>query len=348
MKKALITGVFGQDGSFLSELLLEKGYVVHGADVRIMDIPPDYFIKLYSNPNFHVHTVDLTNTQSVHSLVKDIRPDEIYNFAAQSNIKVSFDNPEQTSNINALGVLRLLEAIRQLGLTETCRFFQASTAAMYGAATEVPEDEKTPLNPNDPYAISKVYGYWMARLYRNTYKMFVCNGILFNHESERRPEAFVTSKITLAAARIAQGLQEKLYLGNLNALRDWGYAKDYVECMWKMLQHHEADDYVIATGEQHSVREFCTLAFKEVGIDLEWKGDGMGEKGIDKKTGKIIVEVDPKFFRPTELKQMYGNPFKAKSVLGWNPRKTTFEQLIQVMVKRHIEEVRKQETAPRG
>ncbi len=342
MKKALITGVFGQDGSFLSEFLLEKGYEVYGADVRIMDNPPDYFVKLFANPNFHTQTVDLTDTQSVLNLVTEVRPDEIYNFAAQSNVKVSFDKPELTSNIDALGVLRILEAIRQAGLTDTCRFFQASTSAMFGNATEVPENENTPLHPNDPYAISKVYGYWMTQMYRKAYNMFVCNGILFNHESERRPEIFVTCKIASAAARIAQGLQDKLSLGNLNALRDWGYAKDYVECMWLMLQQEEADDYVIATGEQHSVREFCTLAFKEVGMELEWQGEGMSEKGIDKKTGNTVVEVDPKFFRPTEANQMYGDPSKAKINLGWNPRKTTFEQLVQAMVRQHMKTVRKQ------
>lgn len=342
MKKALITGVYGQDGSFLSELLLEKGYEVYGADVRIMDNPPEYFVKLFANPYFYTQTVDLTDTQSVLNLVTEVRPDEIYNFAAQSNVKVSFDKPELTSDIDAIGVLRILEAIRRAGLTETCRFFQASTSAMFGNATEVPENENTPLHPNDPYAISKVYGYWMTRLYRNAYHMHVCNGILFNHESERRPEIFVTSKIALAAARIAHGLQEKLSLGNLNALRDWGYAKDYVECMWLMLQHEKADDYVIATGEQHSVRDFCTLAFKEAGIDLEWRGEGLDEKGIDKKTGKTVVEVDPNFFRPTEANQMYGDPSKAKNVLGWNPRKTTFEQLVQNMVRKHLKDVRKQ------
>lgn len=347
MKKALITGVYGQDGSFLSELLLEKGYEVYGADVRIIDNPPDYFMRLFANPNFHTQTVDLTDTQSVLNLVKEVRPDEIYNFAAQSNVKVSFDKPELTSNIDAIGVLRILEAIRQAGLAETCRFFQASTSTMFGNATEVPENENTPLHPNDPYAISKVYGYWMTHLYRNAYHMFVCNGILFNHESERRPEIFVTSKIALAAASIAQGLQDKLSLGNLNALRDWGYAKDYVECMWMMLQHKEADDYVIATGEQHSVREFCTLAFKEVGIELEWKGEGLNEKGIDKKIGKVVVEVDPKFFRPTEANQMYGDPSKAKRVLGWNPRKTSFEELVQAMVRQHVKTVRKQIAANR-
>lgn len=347
MKKALITGVYGQDGSFLSELLLEKGYEVYGADVRIMDNPPDYFVKLFSNPNFHTQTVDLTDTQSVFKLVSEVRPDEIYNFAAQSNVKISFDKPELTSNIDAIGVLRILEAIRRAGLAESCHFFQASTSAMFGNATEVPENEDTPLHPNDPYAISKVYGYWMTHLYRNAYRMFVCNGILFNHESERRPETFVTSKIALAAARIAHGLQDTLYLGNLNALRDWGYAKDYVECMWLMLQYPEPDDYVIATGEQHSVREFCTLAFKEAGMDLEWNGEGLDEKGIDKKTGKTVVEVDPKFFRPTEANQMYGNPSKAKSVLGWNPRKTSFEQLVRNMVSQHIKEVRKQTVGSR-
>ena len=342
MKKALITGVYGQDGSFLSEFLLEKGYEVYGADVRIMDNPPDYFVKLFANPNFHTQTVDLTDTQSVLNLVTEVRPDEIYNFAAQSNVKVSFDKPELTSNIDAIGVLRILEAIRRAGLMETCRFFQASTSAMFGNATEVPENENTPLHPNDPYAISKVYGYWMTQLYRNAYHMFVCNGILFNHESERRPEIFVTSKIALAAARIALGLQDKLSLGNLNALRDWGYAKDYVECMWLMLQHGKADDYVIATGEQHSVREFCSYAFKEAGIELEWRGEGLEEIGVDKKTGKTVVEVDPKFFRPTEANQMYGDPSKAKTVLGWNPRKTTFEELVQNMVRQHVKEVRKQ------
>ena len=347
MKKALITGVYGQDGSFLSELLLEKGYEVYGADVRIMDNPPDYFVKLFSNPNFHTHTVDLTDTQSVFNLVSEVRPDEIYNFAAQSNVKISFDKPELTSNIDAIGVLRILEAIRRAGLAESCHFFQASTSAMFGNATEIPENENTPLHPNDPYAISKVYGYWMTRLYRNAYRMFVCNGILFNHESERRPETFVTSKIALAAARIAHGLQDTLYLGNLDALRDWGYAKDYVECMWLMLQYPEPDDYVIATGEQHSVREFCTLAFKEAGMDLEWNGVGLDEKGIDRKTGKTVVEVDPKFFRPTEANQMYGDPSKAKSVLGWNPRKTSFEQLVRNMVSQHIKEVRKQTVGSR-
>ena len=342
MKKALITGVYGQDGSFLSELLLEKGYEVYGADVRIMDNPPDYFIKLFANPNFHTQTVDLTDTQSVLNLVSEVRPDEIYNFAAQSNVKISFDKPELTSDIDAIGVLRILEAIRRAGLTETCRFFQASTSTMFGNATEVPENENTPLHPNDPYAISKVYGYWMVNLYRNAYNIFACNGILFNHESERRPETFVTCKIALAAARISQGLQDCLYLGNLDALRDWGYAKDYVECMWLMLQQTKANDYVIATGEQHSVREFCTFAFKEAGMELEWTGDGLDEKGIDKKTQKIVVAVDPKYFRPTEANQMYGNPAKAKKELGWNPRKTTFEQLVQTMVRQHMKAVRKQ------
>lgn len=347
MKKALITGVYGQDGSFLSELLLEKGYEVYGADVRIMDNPPDYFTRLFANPNFHTQTVDLTDTQSVLNLVTEVRPDEIYNFAAQSNVKVSFDKPELTSNIDAIGVLRILEAIRQAGLAETCRFFQASTSAMFGNAIEVPENEDTPLHPNDPYAISKVYGYWMTQMYRKAYNLFVCNGILFNHESERRPEIFVTTKIASSAARIAQGLQDKLSLGNLNALRDWGYAKDYVECMWLMLQQEKADDYVIATGEQHSVREFCTLAFKEAGIDIEWQGEGLDEKGVDKKTGNIVVEVDPKFFRPTEANQMYGDPSKAKNILGWNPRKTTFEQLVQAMVRQHMKAVRKQIAANR-
>lgn len=340
MKKALITGVYGQDGSFLSEFLLGKGYEVFGADIRIMDNPYDYFVELFANPNFHTQTVDLTDTQSVLNLVMEVRPDEIYNFAAQSNVKVSFDKPELTSDINAIGVLRILEAIRQAGMTETCRFFQASTSAMFGNATEVPETENTPLHPNDPYAISKVYGYQMTQMYRKAYNMFACNGILFNHESERRSELFVTCKIASAAARIAQGLQDKLTLGNLNALRDWGYAKDYVECMWLMLQQNEADDFVIATGEQHSVREFCTLAFKEVGMDLVWQGEGLDEKGVDKINGKTVVEVDSKFFRPTEANQMYGDPSKAKAVLGWNPRKTSFEQLVQTMVKQHMKDIR--------
>ncbi len=341
MKKALITGVFGQDGSFLSELLLDKGYEVHGADVRIMDNPPDYFVKLFANPSFYTHTVDLTDTQSVQNLVAEVRPDEIYNFAAQSNVKVSFDKPELTSDIDALGVLRILEAIRKVGLTQTCRFFQASTATMFGNATEVPENENTPLHPNDPYAVAKVYGYWMVRLYREAYGMYACNGILFNHESERRPETFVTCKITLAAARIAEKLQDKLYLGNLDSFRDWGYAKDYVECMWLMLQQSKAEDFVIASGEVRSVREFCTLAFKEAGIILEWKGKGLEEKGVDKNTGKTIVEVDPKYFRPTEAKQMYGDPSKAKEKLGWNPRATSFEQLVQAMVRHNLEDTRK-------
>ena len=341
MKKALITGVYGQDGSFLSELLLEKGYEVYGADVRIMNNPPDYFVKLFANPNFHTQTVDLTDTQSVLNLVTDVRPDEIYNFAAQSNVKVSFDKPELTSNIDALGVLRILEAIRQVGLTESCRFFQASTSAMFGNATEVPENENTTLHPNDPYAISKVYGYWMTQMYRKAYNMFVCNGILFNHESERRGETFVTRKITLAAARIAQGYQDKLYLGNLNSLRDWGYAKDYIECMWLILQQPEPDDFVIATGEYHTVREFTTLAFKEVGIELEWRGDGVDEKGYDKKTGKPLVEVDPKYFRPAEVDQLLGNPAKAKAKLGWNPQKTSFPELVKIMVQHDMKFVKK-------
>ncbi len=336
MKKALITGVFGQDGSFLSELLLDKGYEVFGADVRIMENPPDYFMKLFANPRFHTQTVDLTDTQSVYDLISNIQPDEIYNFAAQSNVKISFDKPELTSDINAIGVLRILEAIRKAELIGTCRFFQASTSAMFGNTDEVPENENTHLQPNDPYAISKVYGYWMVNLYRKAYKMFACNGILFNHESERRPETFVTSKIALAAVRISQGLQDKLYLGNLNSLRDWGYAKDYVECMWLMLQQPTADDFVIATGEQHSVREFCSLAFKELGMDLEWTGEGLSEKGINKKTREIVVEVDPKYFRPTEANQMYGDPTKAKKQLSWEPRTTTFEQLVQIMVRKHV------------
>ena len=341
MKKALITGVYGQDGSFLSELLLEKGYEVYGADVRIMDNPPEYFVKLFANPNFYTQTVDLTDTQSVLNLVTEVRPDEIYNLAAQSHVKVSFDVPEFTADADAMGVLRLLEAVRIAGLADTCHIYQASTSELYGLVQEVPQKETTPFYPRSPYGVAKLYGFWIMKNYRESYGMYCCNGILFNHESERRGETFVTRKITLAAARIAQGFQDKLYLGNLNSLRDWGYARDYVECMWLILQQPKPDDYVIATGQYHTVREFCTLAFKEVGIELCWEGEGVDEKGIDVATGKVLVEVDPKYFRPAEVDQLLGDPSTAKKVLGWNPQKTSFEELVSIMVKHDMKKVKK-------
>ncbi|MBE2941496.1 GDP-mannose 4,6-dehydratase [Anoxybacillus flavithermus] len=356
MKRALITGVTGQDGSFLAEFLLEKGYEVHGVirrsssynQERLEDIlSPEEAEALKNNKNFHLHYGDITDTSNVIRLISEIRPDEIYNLAAQSHVRVSFDMPEYTADVDALGTLRILEAVRILGLTEKTRIYQASTSELYGKVQEVPQKETTPFYPRSPYGVAKLYGYWITKNYRESYGMFAVNGILFNHESERRGETFVTRKITLAAARIAQGKQDKLYLGNLDALRDWGYAKDYVECMWLMLQHHTPEDFVIATGEMHSVREFATLAFKYAGIDIEWQGEGLNEKGIDKATGRVLIEVDPKYFRPAEVDQLLGDPTKAKTLLGWNPTKTPFEELVRIMVEADMKKVEKEDKIKR-
>ena len=339
MKKALITGITGQDGSYLSELLLEKGYDVHGIIRRSSVEHRDRIAHLEGMSHFHLHYGDMGDSLGLVQAISAIRPDEIYNLAAQSHVQVSFDSPEYTANVDATGVLRILEAVRICGLEKSCRIYQASTSELYGRVRAVPQDEKTPFHPYSPYAVAKLYGYWIVKEYRDAYGMFCCNGILFNHESERRGETFVTRKITLAAARIAQGKQDKLYLGNLSSLRDWGYAKDYVESMWLMLQQDKPDDYVIATGEQHSVREFCQLAFKEVGIDLEFHGEGVDEKGIDAATGRVLVEVCPDFYRPTDVVNLLGNPEKAKAVLGWNPGKTPFAELVRMMVQADMRKV---------
>ena len=332
MKTALITGITGQDGSFLAELLLDKGYDVHGTIRRSSTDYRERIAHLEGKPHFHLHYADLGDSMSILQVVGKVRPDEIYNLAAQSHVQVSFDAPEFTADVDATGVLRILEAVRQCGLAETCRIYQASTSELYGKVEEVPQNEKTPFHPYSPYAVAKLYGYWIIKEYREAYNMFCCSGILFNHESERRGETFVTRRITLAAARIAQGKQDKLYLGNLSSLRDWGYAKDYVECMWLILQNKKPEDFVIATGEQHSVREFCYLAFKYVGIELEFVGEGENEKGIDKATGRVLVEVSKDFYRPTDVVNLWGDPSKAKAELGWNPTKTSFEQLVKIMV----------------
>lgn len=328
---ALITGVTGQDGSFLSEFLLDKGYDVHGVIRRSSVDYRERIAHLEGHERFHLHYADLGDSMSVVQVVKKVQPTEIYNLAAQSHVQVSFDSPEFTADVDAIGVLRILEAVRMCGLEKTCRIYQASTSELYGKVEEVPQNENTPFHPYSPYAVAKLYGFWIIKEYREAYNMFCCSGILFNHESERRGETFVTRKITLAAARIAQGKQDKLYLGNLSSLRDWGYAKDYVECMWLILQNDKPEDFVIATGEQHSVREFATLAFRNVGINLRWQGEGMDEKGIDIATGKVLVEVSPDFYRPTDVVNLWGDPTKAKGLLGWNPSKTTFEQLVKIM-----------------
>lgn len=351
MKKALITGVTGQDGSYLAEFLLEKGYEVHGIIRRsssynldrIESLVNEEIEGLNNQENFHLHYGDITDTSNVIRLISEIRPDEIYNLGAQSHVKVSFDVPEYTADVDGVGTLRILEAVRILGLTETTRIYQASTSELYGKVQEVPQKETTPFYPRSPYGVAKIYGFWITKNYRESYNMFAVNGILFNHESERRGETFVTRKITLAAARIAQEKQETLYLGNLDSLRDWGYAKDYVECMWLILQHDKPEDFVIATGEMHTVREFTTLAFKHVGIELEWVGEGVEEKGIDKATGKVLVAVDPKFFRPAEVEQLLGDPTKAKTLLGWNPTKTSFEELVNIMVEEDMKKVKKED-----
>ncbi len=345
MKTALITGVTGQDGSFLSEFLLSKGYDVHGTIRRSSVDYRERIAHLEGNPNFHLHYADLGDSMSLIQVVSKVRPDEIYNLAAQSHVQVSFDAPEFTANVDATGVLRILEAVRLCGLAETCHIYQASTSELYGKVEEVPQNENTPFHPYSPYAVAKLYGHWIVKEYREAYGMFCCSGILFNHESERRGETFVTRKITLAAARIAQGKQNKLYLGNLSSLRDWGYAKDYVECMWLMLQNEKPEDFVIATGVQHSVRDFCYYAFKHVGIELEFVGKDENEKGIIKSidpqlvlvnpglsVGDVVIEVSPDFFRPTDVVNLWGDPTKARAKLGWDPGKTSFEQLVKIMV----------------
>lgn len=347
---ALITGITGQDGSFLAEFLIEKGYEVHGIlrrsssfnTGRIEHLYLDEWVRdMKQRRLINLHWGDMTDSSSLIRIISEVKPTEIYNLAAQSHVKVSFDVPEFTADADAMGVLRLLEAVRISGLANTCRIYQASTSELYGLVQEVPQKETTPFYPRSPYGVAKLYGFWIMKNYRESYGMFCCNGILFNHESERRGETFVTRKITLAAARIAQGYQDKLYLGNLDSLRDWGYAKDYVECMWLMLQQEKAEDFVIATGEYHTVREFCTLAFKETGIELRWEGEGVEEKGIDAKTGKVLVEVDPKYFRPAEVDQLLGDPTKARTLLNWNPQKTSFAELVRIMVRHDMEKVRK-------
>lgn len=336
---ALITGITGQDGSFLAEFLLEKGYEVHGTIRRSSVDYRERIAHLEGTPNFHLHYADLGDSMSIMQIIGKIRPTEVYNLAAQSHVQVSFDAPEFTADVDATGVLRVLEAVRQSGLTEICKVYQASTSELYGKVEEVPQNENTPFHPYSPYAVAKLYGYWIVKEYREAYNMFCCSGILFNHESERRGETFVTRKITLAAARIAQGKQDKLYLGNLSSLRDWGYAKDYVECMWLILQNKTPEDFVIATGEQHSVREFCQLAFHYAGIELEFRGEGLEEKGIDKATRRVLIEVSEDFYRPTDVVNLWGDPTKARKELGWNPMKTSFEELVSIMMKHDMEKV---------
>ena len=353
MKKALITGITGQDGSYLAEFLQEKGYEVHGIIRRSSSFNTGRIEHLYledaiedmhKDRNVYLHYGDMTDSESLIRLIRKIKPDEIYNLAAQSHVQVSFEVPEYTADADATGVLRILEAVHFPGMEKSCRIYQASTSELFGLVQEVPQKETTPFYPRSPYAVAKLYGFWIMKNYRESYGMFCSNGILFNHESERRGETFVTRKITLAASRIAQGLQKRLYLGNLSALRDWGYAKDYVECMWLILQQDKPDDFVVATGEQHSVREFCELAFKEAGIELEFRGAGVDEKGYDKKTGEVLVEVDPKYFRPAEVQTLLGDPTKAKKVLGWNPTKTPFKELVRLMVAHDMEYVKNEKT----
>ena len=336
---ALITGITGQDGSYLAEFLLEKGYDVHGVIRRSSVDYRERIAHLEGKPHFHLHYADMSDSMSIVGVVGDVRPTEIYNLAAQSHVQVSFDSPEFTADVDAVGVLRIIEAVRKLGLANSCKIYQASTSELYGKVEEVPQNENTPFHPYSPYAVAKQYGFWIVKEYREAYNMYCCSGILFNHESERRGETFVTRKISLAAARIKQGKQDKLYLGNLSSLRDWGYAKDYVECMWLILQQPKADDFVIATGVQHSVREFCYYAFKHVGIELEFQGEGADEKGIDKATGKVLIEVSPDFYRPTDVVNLWGDPTKAKAKLGWNPNKTSFEELVNLMVDHDMAKV---------
>ena len=340
MKRALITGITGQDGSYLAELLLEKGYEVHGMTRRASLPNTDRIAHLLDK--ITLHDGDLSDSSSIIRILRLVQPEEVYNLAAQSHVQVSFDVPEYSGDVDALGVLRILEGIRILGMEKTCRFYQASTSELYGKVEEVPQRETTPFHPYSPYAIAKQYGYWMVKEYREAYGMFAVNGILFNHESERRGENFVTRKITRAAGRIACGLQEKLQLGNLDSKRDWGYARDYVECMWLMLQYEKPEDFVIATGVQHTVREFTTLAFAHDGMKLEWQGSGLEEKGIDRATGKVLVEVNPAWFRPTDVDNLWGDPTRAKTVLGWNPQKTSYEQLCAIMAEYDLQLARRE------
>ena len=353
-KVALITGVTGQDGSFLAEFLIEKGYEVHGIIRRSSSFNTGRIEHIYFEEwvrdmkrcrALNLHYGDMTDSSSLIRIIQQIQPDEIYNLAAQSHVKVSFDVPEYTAETDATGTLRLLEAVRILGLEKKTKIYQASTSELYGLVQEIPQRETTPFYPRSPYGVAKLYGFWITKNYRESYGMFAVNGILFNHESERRGETFVTRKITLAAARIAAGEQDKLYLGNLDALRDWGYARDYVECMWLMLQHDTPEDFVIATGEQHSVREFTERAFSEVGINLRWEGEGINERGIDTATGRVLVEVDPKYFRPAEVETLLGDPAKAKKLLGWNPSKTSFEELVRIMVRHDVEYIQSHKQA---
>jgi len=350
MKIALITGITGQDGSYLAEFLIEKGYEVHGIirrsssfnTGRIEHLYLDEWVRdMHHKRLINLHYGDMTDTSSLISIIQKVQPDEIYNLAAQSHVKVSFDVPEYTAECDAVGTLRILEAVRILQMEKKTKIYQASTSELFGLVQEVPQKETTPFYPRSPYGVAKQYGFWITKNYRESYGMFACNGILFNHESERRGETFVTRKITLAVARIAQGHQDKLYLGNLDALRDWGYAKDYVQCMWLILQHQTPEDFVIATGEMHSVREFCTLAFKEAGIEIRWEGNGINEKGICTKTSNVLVQIDPKYFRPAEVEQLLGDPTKAKTLLGWNPTQTSFPELVKLMVTHDMKKVEK-------
>ncbi len=346
MKTALITGVNGQDGSYLAEFLLEKGYKVYGllrrASTNNTERIDGLFLDSFGENKLNLVYGDMTDSMNILKIIKDIQPDEIYNLAAQSHVAVSFEEPEYTANSDGVGTLRILEAVRILGLEKKTKIYQASTSELFGKVEEIPQKETTPFHPRSPYAVAKMYGFWIVKHYREAYNMFAVNGILFNHESERRGETFVTRKITLAAARIAAGKQKKLSLGNLNAKRDWGYAKDYVECMWMILQHDTPEDFVIATGETRTVREFCTIAFKTAGIEIEWQGEGINEKGINKATGEVVVDVNEKYFRPAEVDLLLGDPTKAKELLGWNPRKTSFEKLVEIMVKSDMELVERQ------
>ena len=358
MKTALITGVTGQDGSYLAEFLLEKGYDVHGMIRRSSTDYRERIAHLEGKPHFHLHYGHMGDSMSLLQIIGKVRPDEIYNLAAQSHVQVSFDSPEFTADVDATGVLRVLEAVRQLGLADTCRIYQASTSELYGKVEEVPQNENTPFHPYSPYAVAKQYGFWIVKEYREAYNMYCCSGILFNHESERRGETFVTRKITLAAARIAQGKQDCLYLGNMDSLRDWGYAKDYVECMWLILQQDKPEDFVIATGVQHSVREFTDLAFRHAGIELKFEGEGLDEVGVVKtvnsaishqpsaiKPGDVVVRVSPDFYRPTDVVNLWGDPTKAKAKLKWNPSKTSFEELVKLMVESDMAKVASEDAA---
>ena len=345
-KTALITGITGQDGSYLAELLLEKGYEVYGLFRRGSTNTAERIAHLLEErekkgDGLHLVYGDMTDSMNLVRLMLEIRPDEVYNLAAQSHVAVSFEEPEYTANADGIGVLRVLEAVRIAGLAKTTRIYQASTSELFGKVEEIPQRETTPFHPRSPYAVAKLYGYWITKHYREAYGIYAVNGILFNHESERRGETFVTRKITLAAANIAAGRQEKLLLGNLDAKRDWGYAKDYVECMWMILQHDTPEDFVIATGETRTVREFAEAAFAHAGMQLRWEGEGVREKGIDQATGRTLVEVSPEFFRPAEVDLLLGDPSKARELLGWNPRKTSFEELVKIMVEHDMELVRR-------